>query len=172
VVALDCADPRRLASIRDAMAAAPPLPAGEQKNLYWCGAGLNSCSIDPCGHLFVCSQSRAVAWDLRKGTLREGWEQLLRDERATPATKTTRCSRCQVRHLCGMRAANATLEHDDPEKPVEFLCEVTHLRVLAAGAQVPAHGPCPYCDERLTELQTRARSLSMAGGVPDPESAT
>ncbi len=165
VVALDCANPRRLAAIRDALAAAPPVPASEPRALYWCGAGLNSCSIDPYGRLFVCSQSRTVAWDLRKHPLREGSTPCVA---ARPSARSR--MRCQMRPLCGMCAANGGLEHGNPETPVEFLCEVTHLRVLAAGAENPSPRRVPVLRKPPASSKQEAQSLTAAAGVPSLES--
>jgi hypothetical protein len=47
--------------------------------------------------------------------------------------------------MCGMCPANAELEVGDPEAPVDFLCQVAHLRALALGISVPSHGNCEYC---------------------------
>jgi hypothetical protein len=47
--------------------------------------------------------------------------------------------------MCGMCPANGELENGDPESPVDFLCQVTHLRAHAFGLAVPPHGDCEYC---------------------------
>jgi hypothetical protein len=44
-----------------------------------------------------------------------------------------------------MCPANGELENGDPESPVEFLCEVAHLRAMALGLEVPEHGDCDFC---------------------------
>jgi hypothetical protein len=44
-----------------------------------------------------------------------------------------------------MCPANGELENGDPESPVEFLCQVAHLRAYALGSHVPEHGDCPNC---------------------------
>ena len=44
-----------------------------------------------------------------------------------------------------MCPANGELENNDPESPVEFLCEVAHLRAMALGLEVPEHGECDFC---------------------------
>ena len=36
-------------------------------------------------------------------------------------------------------------ENEDAEKPVDFLCQVAHLRAYALGISVGAHGECEYC---------------------------
>jgi hypothetical protein len=46
-----------------------------------------------------------------------------------------------------MCPANGELENGDAESPVDFLCEVAHLRAMALGFEVPAHGKCEFCPE-------------------------
>jgi hypothetical protein len=67
-----------------------------------------------------------------------------------------------------MCPANAELETGDPETPVEFLCEVAHLRALTLGWTVPEHGACEYCPggtrhEAVTK--TAERLKARAGGA-------
>jgi radical SAM protein with 4Fe4S-binding SPASM domain len=166
VVALDLADGRRLAAIKELLDHAVLPPADAPPSLYRCAAGLTHCSVDPYGRLFVCSQSREVAWDLRQGSVRAGWEGAIARERAKLAQEHGRCARCALRPLCGMCPAHATLEQGHPERPVEFMCEVTHLRALAAGVSIAPHGDCPYCGPRRNELAQRVRSVA---SFPAPE---
>ncbi len=44
-----------------------------------------------------------------------------------------------------MCPANGEMENGDRESPVEFLCQVAHLRAAAVGVEVPAHGECEFC---------------------------
>ena len=44
-----------------------------------------------------------------------------------------------------MCPANAELECMDAEVPVDFLCQVAHLRAYAFDIPVPPHGDCEYC---------------------------
>jgi hypothetical protein len=37
------------------------------------------------------------------------------------------------------------LENGDKESPVDFLCEVAHLRAAVVGAEIPHHGDCEFC---------------------------
>ena len=48
--------------------------------------------------------------------------------------------------MCGMCPAIGKLENGNPEEPVDFLCQVAHLRAYALGIPVHAHGDCEYCD--------------------------
>ena len=45
-----------------------------------------------------------------------------------------------------MCPANGELENGDPESPVDFLCQVAHLRAYALGYEVPEHGECRCCN--------------------------
>src|SRR6266849_2430053 len=64
-----------------------------------------------------------------------------------------------------MCPANGELENGDPEKPVDFLCHVAHLRAAVLGISVPAHGDCEYCvgakleDVQRSGARLRARYL-------------
>ncbi len=94
----------------------------------------------------LCLMSDRRSFDLRQGTVSEGWNGLLRAQRDQPAARTTKCTRCSIRTLCGMCPANGELEAGDPETPVDFLCQVGHLRAKAFGIPVPEHGDCEYCE--------------------------
>jgi hypothetical protein len=95
--------------------------------------------------------SETERYDLRGGSVTEGWQQFLRKVRGRRASRTTKCTTCQLRALCGMCPAVGQLENGDPEEPVDFLCQVAHLRALALGPQgaagsvrIPPHGDCQY----------------------------
>jgi radical SAM protein with 4Fe4S-binding SPASM domain len=113
--------------------------------LYTCGGGINSCAIDPYGRIGICVLAQQETYDLRKTSLKDGWENFLRQARAKKRTRTTRCFACRLQSLCSMCPAWGILENGDAESPVEFLCEVAHLRAMALGVDVPEHGPCEYC---------------------------
>jgi radical SAM protein with 4Fe4S-binding SPASM domain len=106
-------------------------------------------AIDPYGHLSTCVLSWVESFDLRKGGFQEGWDIFLRKVRGRKITRRTKCTACQLIALCGMCPANAYLENQDPETPVDFLCQVAHLRAQALGIPVKPHGGCEYC--RRTE---------------------
>ena len=104
--------------------------------LYVCGAGLGSFHVDPYGRLGVCMISRVPDYDLRQGSFREGWCEFLPQVRYQPSTGDYLCNQCELLSLCGQCPGWAQLEHGDPEKPVEFLCRVAHLRAEAFGFSV------------------------------------
>ena len=148
VVVLDLQDPKRLVEWRRlaeqfGRPGAWPAPGG---TLYDCGAGVSSFAIDPEGMLTLCVISHHDGFDLRRGSFREGWGGFLCEARAQKATRPTVCAACSLRWMCAMCPANGHLENGDPEQPVAFLCETSHLRAYALGVPVVPHGDCPYCE--------------------------
>jgi radical SAM protein with 4Fe4S-binding SPASM domain len=146
-VAFDLLDPRRmdewkLFAEQFLRPANPPERADE---LYHCGGGVNSFAIDPYGGMSICVLSRVDRFDLRHGTVNEAWHSFLHGVRRKKLTRVTKCTACELKSMCGMCPANGELENQDPEAPVDFLCQVAHLRAHAFGLPVAAHGDCEYC---------------------------
>jgi len=121
-----------------------PVVATRDK-VYQCGGGINAFAIDPEGKMSICVLSHLESYDLRKGSFKEGWEGFLAQVRAKTITRPSKCTDCHIRALCSACAATSELEHGDPEKPVEFFCEVAHLRAQVVGFTPPAHGECAFC---------------------------
>lgn len=132
VVALDLADPRRSQGWRDFCDRFRDVRA-DDRYLFVCGAGLTSFHIDPYGQLSACLIARTPEYDLRRGSFREGWRDFLAGVRYQAPTPTYQCGRCELLSLCGQCPGWAQLEHGNPEAPVEFLCQVAHLRAKAFG---------------------------------------
>lgn len=147
IVELDLLDEDRVREWAEqaAMFIRPQHLPGHENDVYHCGGGNNGLSIDPYGGMTICNFSMRDVYDLKRGSVAEGWGRFLRDVRARQITRVTKCTACQLKSLCGMCPANAELETGDPETPVDFLCEVAHLRALALGWRVPEHGTCEYC---------------------------
>jgi len=149
VVSLDLEEPERIAEWRRlAIECAPILPEeGEARMLYECGGGVNTFAIDPYGDMTICVLSHVDRYNVRDGSVAEGWEHFLRGVRGRRTTRITKCTRCALKSLCGSCAANAELEAGDPEAPVDFLCKTAHLRAEVFGVTVPEHGDCEYCPD-------------------------
>jgi radical SAM protein with 4Fe4S-binding SPASM domain len=147
VVELDVLDPKRMMEWeRFCRQFNGPVhsPDGDDE-MYHCGAGINAFTIDPQGRMSICLLAYDDPYNLRAGSFREGWQDHLQRVRRRKITRTTRCRSCAIQAMCGMCPANGTLENQDPEMPVDFLCEVAHLRSRALGIAVAAHGDCDYC---------------------------
>jgi radical SAM protein with 4Fe4S-binding SPASM domain len=147
VVELDLRDVRRVAEWRRFAARfnGPAHSAETRDELYHCGGGINAFAIDPYGRLSICVLSQMDTYDLRQGSFRDGWEHFLLRVRRRTISRPTKCRTCHLTAMCGMCPANGELENGDPEAPVDFLCQVAHLRALALGLAVPPHGACAYC---------------------------
>jgi len=147
LVALDLEFPDRVAEWRRLAThlAPPPMVEGQTAMVYECGGGINSFAIDPYGALTICVLSHVDKYELKSGTVREGWSGFLSKVRDRPATRITKCTNCALRSLCGMCAANGELENEDAEAPVDFLCRTAHLRAESFGVAVRPHGDCEYC---------------------------
>lgn len=114
--------------------------------VYHCGGGVNSFAIDPTGKMSICVLSHRDTFDLRHQSLRQGWEDGLQKVRQKKISRVTKCTRCEIKAMCGMCPANGELEIGDPESPVDFLCHVAHLRAKTMEIVVPEHGDCDYCE--------------------------
>ena len=174
-VALEFRDPaRRGAYLRlvESELAAKPFDSNKR---YTCGGGHNGCAIDPNGNMTICVISHRDGYNLRDGSFRQGWEGRLQEIRSIENKRETICTNCRIRSLCSMCAANGELESGDAETPVEFLCQVAHLRAFSLGIQVPEHGDCACCPSgshhsRLKSSAERINkeSLGLNNVVPMP----
>lgn len=169
VVALDFYDPERMGEYLQLVEKelAANTPACEQK--YTCGGGHNGCAIDPTGRMTICVLSHRDGYDLRSGSFQEGWEGRLSEIRNLKTTRQTICTNCHIKSLCSMCAANGELEGGDAESPVDFLCQVAHLRAFALGIQVPAHGECDCCagGRHHNALKGSAERINSHSPAPD-----
>lgn len=144
-VTLEFRDPVRRAEYSKVIESELCASLTPSSNRYTCGGGHNGCAIDPQGKMTICVLSHRDGYNIRSGSFREGWEGRLKDIRETKTTRQTICTNCRITALCSMCAANGELEGGDAEQPVDFLCQVAHLRAFALGIAVPAHGDCACC---------------------------
>ena len=144
-VSLDLAHPQRLEEWRQ-LAADYGGSITNPGEVYHCGGGINSFSIDPAGVMTICVLSHREGYDLRRGSLTDGWNGFMKDVRSKKRTRPTKCDDCHIKAVCGMCPANAELDSGDPEEPVDFLCRTAHLRAEVFGIEVKPHGSCEYCE--------------------------
>src|ERR1700732_5308587 len=105
VVALDLHWPKIAAEHREA--AKRDLEAGsvsEQKDtVYSCGGGMDSFAIDPYGHMSICVLSHQETYDIRSGSVEDGWKQFLLRVRTRVRKTISKCVSCRLHSLCSMR---------------------------------------------------------------------
>jgi radical SAM protein with 4Fe4S-binding SPASM domain len=134
----------------------------QSDTLYFCGGGVNSFAINAYGEIGICVISQQETFGVREGGVRRVWDESLSQLRNRKRTRVTKCIECRIQSLCAMCPANGELENGDRESPVEFLCNVAHLRAAAIGVEVPAHGQCNFCagGSGFDALQESARRIA------------
>jgi radical SAM protein with 4Fe4S-binding SPASM domain len=147
LLALDLKDPDRVAEFKRFIEHfhTPASRREKPEDLYICGGGAHSFAVDPRGRMRICVLSNGQGYDLRNGSLEQGWQEALLKIRGQKLKAHTKCFNCTIRSLCGMCPANATLEGGDAEQPVDFLCQMAHLRAYAFDIEIEPHGECEYC---------------------------
>jgi radical SAM protein with 4Fe4S-binding SPASM domain len=129
VVNLDLADQKRINEWRELCDkfSGPP----QSDDLYICAAGVSIFHIDPYGQLSVCMMSRPQSYDLLHGSFHKGWYDFLPQFLVQKPKSDYKCGQCEFLALCSQCPGWAWLENGDLETPVEFLCQITHLRAEA-----------------------------------------
>jgi len=147
VVALDMHAPKGMSEYRRLakhdLENPPNLSRGD--SVYFCGGGMNGFAINAYGEMGICVISQQETFSIRDLGTRRVWEESMLQLRSRKRTRITKCMQCRIQSLCGMCPANGEMENGDRESPVEFLCNVAHLRAAAIGVEVPRHGDCEFC---------------------------
>jgi radical SAM protein with 4Fe4S-binding SPASM domain len=171
IVALDYFDPKRAREygrLLEHDLAAPIVATPDDAHRYFCGGGMNGCAIDPTGEMSICVISHQQSYNIRSKGFQEGWEGPLLAIRNQPRTSLSICDRCKLRSVCGMCPANGELENGNAESPVDFLCQVAHLRAYALGYDVPEHGDCSCCKPGKVHEDLRASAQRIQKQESDP----
>ena len=72
-----------------------------------------------------------------------------------------------------MCPANGLLEGGSPDTPVDFLCQVAHLRAHLLNLSISPHGECEYCNggskyqdlmKSVVELKKKSNSFKEQPG--------
>jgi radical SAM protein with 4Fe4S-binding SPASM domain len=122
-----------------------PPSLAQNDTVYFCGGGMNSFAINAYGEMGICVISQQDTFRVQEAGLKRVWEESLLELRSRKRTRVTKCIQCRIQSLCGMCPANGEMENGDRESPVEFLCNVAHLRAAAIGVEIPEHGECEFC---------------------------
>ena len=129
VLKLDLADEKRAKEWQDFCQRA--IRPFESDHLFVCGAGVSTFHIDPYGSMSPCEMARFQSFDLRWGTFREGWQSFVSDFLNLRTPKDYPCSRCELISVCNQCPGWAWLENGRLREPVEYLCQIAHLRADA-----------------------------------------
>ena len=96
--------------------------------VYSCGAGYYGFHVSASGQMSMCMMARQPAYDLRGGNLKEGWD-FLEAVRNKKRILDTPCQTCKAAMLCTQCPGWSQMVHGDDETPVEYVCEIGHLRL-------------------------------------------
>lgn len=99
--------------------------------VYSCGAGIQTFHIDSAGRLSICTMARNPSYDILKIGFEQGWKQFDAIRSQTRQLDTP-CRTCTVGALCGQCPGWSQAIHRDDETPVEFICQLGHLRSAQA----------------------------------------
>ncbi len=102
--------------------------------LFDCGAGNKAFNVDAYGQLQLCGLARKFSYDLRNGSFHDAWHNFLPKVLSMKREKSSRCDGCKLFVLCGMCPSWSELENGGDEGPVDFICQVAHLRANALDA--------------------------------------
>ena len=141
IVAVERADAERFGALQRGCAGGYLIEPGFDHvscdHLFGCGAGNGSFSVGCDGTFRLCNSlwHPDTVYDLRRGSLREAWEEWVprvRELRGTDPGFLEKCRRCSLINLCLWCPAHAALETGAMDHWVEYFCEVAHARAEAA----------------------------------------
>jgi len=140
IVAVERADGERFGALRHGCENGKLIhPEFEHQNcdhLFHCGVGDASFTVGYDGTFRLCSSlwHPDTVYDLRKGTLREAWEEWaprVCDFRSRDPKFLATCRTCPLINLCLWCPAHAALETGRMDAWVEYFCQVAHARAEA-----------------------------------------
>jgi radical SAM protein with 4Fe4S-binding SPASM domain len=143
VVAVERADEERFGALRRGCADGELINAEFEHqgcdHLFHCAAGNGSFTVGYDGTFRLCSSlwHPDTVYDLRRGTLREAWQEWVphvRDLRGSNPEFLEKCRRCALVNLCLWCPAHAALESGAMDDWVDYFCQVAHARAAALGA--------------------------------------
>jgi radical SAM protein with 4Fe4S-binding SPASM domain len=111
-------------------------------HLFHCAAGKWSFNISYNGLFRACGSlwHPECLYDLRKGTLKEAWEQFIpqiREKRSDNKGFKNSCQHCPIVNLCMWCPAHAYLETGLLDQHVDSFCRIAHARTSALGKDIP-----------------------------------
>ena len=112
---------------------------------YACGAGNVTFNLDPYGKLQICQLARKSGFDITNDSFKNGWLHYLPAIRSELREKPSVCDSCSLACFCQSCVGAAELDCQDPDKPIERICRLTHLRMHKLIGNIPGHLPDASC---------------------------
>jgi radical SAM protein with 4Fe4S-binding SPASM domain len=169
ILALDLQNPERMKELKDFCATFIPAPEAhvDRPEIYTCGAGETSFTVDPYGKLQMCQLSRKSYFDLKQGSFDQGWNEFFPMLRARTWQTNAVCRKCNLMSLCGSCPGAAEMEHGDIEAMVASFCEIAHLRadaVMGASSGHRRDATCCLGEGRLAALPAEDAAQHLGHG--------
>ena len=100
----------------------------KEKEFFYCDAGKNSFAITPFGEMNLCLEYPLPGYDLRRGSLKEGWEELVKYARSAKPDSTFQCRDCEFEEYCQWCPAAGWLEKRDRSACSPYYRELARIR--------------------------------------------
>lgn len=100
----------------------------EKVGFFYCNAGKNSLTMTPYGEMNLCLEYRFPQYDLRRGSVRESWKELVNYVKSIKASSTYQCGDCEVKQFCQWCPAVGWLEEGDRGACSSYYRELARIR--------------------------------------------
>jgi radical SAM protein with 4Fe4S-binding SPASM domain len=138
IVTLEQQDAKRLQSLKkhcDSLIH-PEFSQKSCRHVFYCGAGTYEFTVSSEGLFRLCPTlvHQECVYDLKKGNLKEAWEQFVPKVRARTSNRKVflnKCAKCPIINLCMWCPANAHLETGHLDKWVKYFCDTAFARADA-----------------------------------------
>jgi radical SAM protein with 4Fe4S-binding SPASM domain len=109
-------------------------------HMFHCATGIGNFCVSYNGLFRLCSSlwHPGCIYDLRKGTLREAWQNLVpavRQMRSNNEEFLCKCRKCPIINLCLWCPAHAYLEVGKMDSWVDYFCKIAHERAKNLGRE-------------------------------------
>jgi len=132
IIALEKTDPVRWAEWEKTFASWQPAPPSSGR-LFRCGIGRSNMHVDPYGIMRACEFVETVAYDLKRGAVREGWRHTIPDLLEAFPSKPGPCQQCALTDVCRVCPGHALVAGQPAAGPTVAHCELGRARAQALG---------------------------------------
>jgi len=131
---IEAAEPIRNQELRNTLDNwTPPEESYPRSGVFTCGVGFHTAYIDSEGRMRPCLPLENVSYDLRNGTIRDGWDRAIPEMLMNFPHQPGPCQSCDAIEICGQCAAFALLEGCSATGSVPFKCKLAEERVKIYG---------------------------------------
>ncbi len=118
----------------------------DEQRLFGCLAGVTAFHVDPRGTLLPCLMVSTHGYDLRAGSFRTGWDEVLSAFHEQPIIPGYECNVCDLRNLCGVCPAQCGLETGSPHVRAAYTCHLGEARLSAVASRITPDRVTPELD--------------------------